>query len=694
MFKNRMRVILIVLFGGFLMVATRLFYLQVVMGDYYRDYAENVCVETRATESGRGTIRGAGGELLAFEQPSFDIAMVPDELPERQALCRPVLQLYALARRERIAAVRDVAVMVRGGANGAGYEVSVGLAAKFLRLSGTDLVEKEEHGTALVVVPRKTAAVAEAVAALANTSAKEMLNGFFEGLALVGRGWQRLGDPCVVARDVGFLAAAEVETNPERYPGFRAVARPRRSYPYDSLAAHVLGYVQRVSASEYDRWHESYGGSAAKRFLPDDLIGRSGIERAFDLDLRPARGTQTVEVDAARRTQRVLEDNPAQPGADVYLTIDREVQSAAEAALEGHIGAIILLETASGRVLAMASSPTYNPNELPVKPPDPADRTAPMWNRAIQGQYPLGSAFKLIEAVGALEENKAPASVECTGSYLGHGCGNHSVPMHVDFEDALKRSCNSYFYRTAHEMLGIRGVAKWGALFGLGQPTGISLPSEKGGILPNPAWKRREHGEEWFAGDTCNLAIGQGYLAVTPLQVVRFVAAIANGGRLVRPRLVEKIVRPDGSAETPDDGAGCETLPLTPARLERVHRVMRSVCHELGGTARKAFARSEAQPDWVADQGYEVAGKTSTAQRGGAAGNVLWFTGFAPYGSPRVAFVVMLENQPKELHGGEVAAPIARRVLERLPERCLEGVPGKELRQRARERLTQKGAAQ
>ncbi|HUT34113.1 MAG TPA: penicillin-binding transpeptidase domain-containing protein [Planctomycetota bacterium] len=690
MFRFRTRAILIFLFGGFLMVATRLFYLQVVLGAHYRDYAENVCVETRATEASRGTLRGAAGELLAFDEPGFNVAVVPAELPDWRALCRPILKLYALDRRERIASVRDVAVVVRSGPHGDGYEVSFGVAATFLRLSGTELVERDEHGTALVVVPRKTAAVVDAVSAIVRVPAREILTELFNGLALVGRGWQRPSDPCVVARDVGFLPAAEIESNLESYPGFRVAATARRSYPYDSLASHVLGYVQRVSSAEYDRWHESYGGSKAKRFLPDDLIGRNGVERALDFELRAARGTQTLEVDVARRTQRVLSSVPPVPGADVYLTLDRDLQTTAEMALEGHVGSIVLLEPATGRILAMANSPRYNANELPRRPPDPSDRTAPMLNRAIQGHYPLGSAFKLIVAVAALEENKAPAQLECTGGYLGLRCENHSVPMHLNLEDALKRSCNSYFCRTAHEALGIRNLVKWAALFGLGQCTGVCLPSEQSGLLPTPGWKRARFRENWYAGETCNLAVGQGYLLVTPLQVARFLAAIANGGRLVRPKLVDKIVRADGKVETLDEGV-CPTLPLTPSKLERIHRVMRSVCHEIGGTAWKVFRRSETQGDWVQEQGYQVAGKTSTAQRTGR-GPIGWFVGFAPANDPRVVFVVTLEHDDRNVHGAEVAAPLARRVLERLPERYLEGVPGRELRERTRQRLAERRA--
>jgi len=690
MFKFRVRVVLILIFGGFLMVSTRLFYLQIVRGSYYRHYAENVRIDTRSTQASRGAIHAAGGELLAFDRPSFDVAMVPSRLPQWRRLCRPVLRLYSLGRREQIVGLRDVTVMVTNGPGGEGYEVSFGLAATFLRGSGTELVEKEEHGTARVVVPQEVAALVDRVAGQVGTSAKEMLRAFFDGLALVGRGWRRLGEPCVVAREVGFLPAAEIESNSDRYPGFRVVPTSRRSYPYDELACHVLGHMQQVSAVEYDRWCETYAGSEAKRFLPDDMIGRAGVERFFDRALRPARGVVTVEVDAARRTQRVLEEDPPVSGASLHLTIDVDVQRAVQDALDKQVGSAVLMEAATGRILAVASTPAFNPNDLPENPPDPADPLAPLLNRAVQGQYPLGSAFKLLLAAAALEEGRVFREVLCSGEYHSRGCSNHRVPMIVGLHDAIKRSCNVYFYRTAQEMLTIDRVVAWGSRFGLGEVTGVGLPGEKAGLLPTPEWKRGRFREGWYLGDTCNLAIGQGYLLVTPLQVARMVAAIANGGRLVRPRLVDRIAHADGSAETPDDGGENATLRLTPARLDELHRAMRAVCHEMGGTAWRAWSQKtpESTP-WIEEQGYAVAGKTSTADAWlrGKRGNIGWFVGFAPVRDPRVVVVVALEHEDSHLHGGDVAAPLARRILERLPERYLEGVPGGDLRARHREHL-------
>jgi penicillin-binding protein 2 len=729
-FKVRVRVLLILVFGGLLMVSTRLFYLQVVCGAFYGDYAENVRRATSLTEACRGTIYAAGGtdesgawggERLAFDEPAFNIAAVLDELPRWERMCRPVLRLYSLQRREKLLGVGNVKVEVTGDAAEGGYAVGFSLEATFLRQGGDgELATQEERGEARVVVPQETQKLIHAVAGVVERSAKEhllpdapaggaaqldarvreMLRELFEGLALVGRGWRPLDAPILVARDVDFLAAAEIESNADRYPGFRVVETARRSYPYDSLACHVLGYVHRVNAEELARWRESFAGLKAKRFLPDDLIGRQGLERSLEPELRAARGEQTLEVDAARRTQRILNEEPEAAGADVRLTLDCEVQRVAEAALEGQVGSIVLMEAKTGRILAMASAPGFNPNEVPRHPPDPDDPFAPLVNRAVRGLYPLGSAFKLVVAVGALEEGKAPASIPCSGmgKYLEHGCTNHPG-MDVNLREAIKRSCNLYFYRTANERLGADGVAKWAMRFGLGRPTEVGLPWEKAGTVPTPEWKRREcKGEPWYAGETCDLAIGQGYLRVTPIQVARLVAAIANGGKLVRPRLVDKIVRAGGSVQERD--AGDETLPVASENLRIVRDAMRAVCHEHGGTAHRTWSRSETQADWCDEWGYSVAGKTSTAECKirGREGTIGWFVGFAPYEDPRIVFVVALEHErPLEggrgVHGADVAAPLARRLLERLPERCLEGFAGRERRDRARARLAAKEAA-
>ena len=689
MYKFRLRVILILMFGGFLMVSTRLFYLQMILGAHYQDYVENVRVRTEATEASRGSVYAAGGERLAFDVPSWNVAFLPRRLPEWRKLWSPIYELYQHHPREKLLGVRRVEVAVGRGVEGEGYVVDFALEARFLRRVGSGLIEKDEQGEARVAVPEAVGALVDEVAILTGTAPEDILHAYFEGLALAGRGWTRSWDPVTVAHGVGFTAGAEIETHQDRYPGVRVLATPKRSYPHEGLASHVLGYVQPVSASEYLRWKDEFHGSKAKRFLPNDTIGRSGLERAFERDLRPARGERLLEVDAARRTQKVLEEVAAVPGADVHLTIDVAVQRATEAALEGQVGSAVVIEPATGRILALASAPAYNANELRERPPDPNDRLTPMLNRAIQGQYPLGSAFKLLLAVAALEEGKAFREVQCRGSYRGRRCDNHGVPLTVSLHDAIKRSCNVYFFRTGFEMLGLKGIVAWGSKVGFGATTGIRLPGERGGLLPTEAWKLERRREPWYGGDTLNLCIGQGYLLVTPLQVARCVCAVANGGKLVRPRLVDRIVYGDGRpAEIESDVVDLGWSPTTIAQL---HRAMRGVCHEMGGTARKAWGKRDEPPrrPWIEEQGYAVAGKTSTADAylRGKESNVGWFVCFAPVGDPRVVIVVALEHEGTFLHGGDVAAPVARLILERLPERYLEGIAGRELRDKHRAEL-------
>jgi penicillin-binding protein 2 len=256
--------------------------------------------------------------------------------------------------------------------------------------------------------------------------------------------------------------------------------------------------------------------------------------------------------------------------------------------------------------------------------------------------------------------------------------------MVIRFHDAIKRSCNVYFYRTGAEMLGLRGIVRWGRRCGFGQCSGVSLPGERGGLLPSEAWKLEAKGDRWYGGDTLNVSIGQGYLLVTPLQVARFVCIIANGGRAVRPRLVDEVVEPGGRTRVPDDEAETVDLGLSAATVSQLHRAMRGVCHEMGGTARKVWR------GWIEEQGYAVAGKTSTADAylRGQRSNIGWFVCFAPVGDPRVVIVAAIEHQGLHLHGSDVAAPVTRRILERLPERYLEGIGGRERREAHRATLT------
>jgi len=264
-FKLRMRVLLILVFGGFLMVSTRLFYLQMVLGAHYREYAENVRVEQRWTEASRGTIRANGGELLAFDQPGFNVAITPCELPEWRALCQPILKLYTLARRERIASVRDVSVMVRPRPR-RWLRGELRRRRHVLRQQGTDLVERDEHGTALVVVPRAAGAAVDAAAEATKTSAADILRALFEGLASSAAA----GSASMThasGRDVGIWPPPR--SRPTRpLPWLQRGSHRAPQLPIRHLAAHILGYVQPVSVAEYDRWHTSYSGSEPKRFLP------------------------------------------------------------------------------------------------------------------------------------------------------------------------------------------------------------------------------------------------------------------------------------------------------------------------------------------------------------------------------------------------------------------------------------------
>jgi penicillin-binding protein 2 len=320
----------------------------------------------------------------------------------------------------------------------------------------------------------------------------------------------------------------------------------QRNYPEGVVGGHLIGYVGEVSAEQLERadMEDLHQGS---------LIGQYGVEKTFDSLLRGHSGQKSVEVDALGHAKRTVFVDKPRSGNDLYLTIDARLQKLAEQLLGEEDGAIVALDPTSGEVLALASRPAFDPNlmsrELTAKQWEEIvqNERRPLTNRAIQGQYPPGSTFKIVMAAAALESNTvSPATpVYCNGGYQfgkrlfrdwkagGHGS--------VDLHEAIVHSCDVYFY-TVGQRMGIDTIAHFARMFGLGRETGIELPSERVGIVPSTAWKERVRGEPWYPGETISVAIGQGYVTVTPLQMASLVGAVANNGILYRPRLVQAVL--------------------------------------------------------------------------------------------------------------------------------------------------------
>ncbi|HEY4485813.1 MAG TPA: penicillin-binding protein 2 [Nitrospiria bacterium] len=469
--------------------------------------------------------------------------------------------------------------------------------------------------------------------------------------------------PVKIREGMALKDVALVESHRVELAGVQMEADPQRNYIHGSLGAHLLGYVGE--ASPIHMQEPEYAD-----VVPGMAVGQSGIEQTLDSIIRGRAGERKIEVDAMGHEKKTLRVINPKAGSDVYLSIDLRLQKAAEEALGGRAGAIVALNPKNGEVLAMVSHPPFNPNQL-SRSLSPAEWEAvafdprrPLTNRATQGQYPPGSTFKLVMSAAALETKTVTPNdpVTCLGGmafgrrfYRDWKKGGHgSIRLH----EALVQSCDVYYYEVGRR-LGIDRISDYAMRFGLGQPTGIALASEKGGLIPTPEWKQRAKNEPWQPGETISASIGQGFITVTPLQMADLVAVFAVSGIRYQPQLLKAI----------RDHATGRLFEFPPVRLGRAE-----VSDENFSIIRKALVGVVSEPHGTGaaarSRFVTVGGKTGTAQviemkAGGSKApqfeDHAWFIAFAPAEDPTIAVAVLVENGG---HGGEAAAPLARRVIE------------------------------
>lgn len=452
------------------------------------------------------------------------------------------------------------------------------------------------------------------------------------------------------------------------FPGVDIHTHLVRHYPYGDLAAHVIGYVGRINEEEMKTLPlAEYRGSTH--------IGKLGIESSYEKELHGKTGYAEIETNVQARSLNTLSENNPEPGANLYLTLDIDLQKTAFDALEGYNGAAVAIDIKTGGVLVFASRPGFDPNPFVVGISSEAYKALsestdqPLYNRALRGLYPPGSTIKPFVALAGLEYEtiNAQQKLFCPGSYQIPGSphkyrdwrkGGHGS---VNLNQAITQSCDVYFYRLAG-MLGIDKMHDFLQKFGFGEKTGIDLSGEKTGLLPSRQWKLDHKNRDWAIGETLITGIGQGFHQVTPLQLARATATLANRGNIVSPFLVDKIVSPSGAQPPPRPPQ--QTIPLKSANLNSVIDGMINVIHSERGTA-KSIGRGI---------NYLIAGKTGTAQvfniKQGAKYNEhaidfklrdhALFIAFAPVDDPQIAIAVIAENGG---HGGSVAAPIAAKVI-------------------------------
>ena len=458
-----------------------------------------------------------------------------------------------------------------------------------------------------------------------------------------------------IKKAVDFPTITKISEDLAEFPGVSWDSSPIRSYVELGSLSHVVGYVGNITQDELQvLYNQGYGLRS--------IVGKSGIEKRFDLDLRGTEGTRfrTVDVNGRNVGTSTKDEIIPQSGKDIVLTIDRRIQRLAEKALGNRMGSVVVLQPATGEVLAMVSYPYFDPNKFYTDAANQefnrlqTDPTFPFVNRSIQSSYPPGSTFKIIMTTAILGDKVLDPSrtFVCTGTvevgdrvFKCNKITGHGV---VNLARALAQSCNIYFYTAGLEYLGIDRIDDYSKRFGLGQITGVDLPGEIAGLVPTPKWKERNLNYPWLGGDTVNTSIGQGYLQVSPMQMANVVAMVANSGKIYRPHLVKAIVDPTtGKAEESQPEVLYEST-ISPEVWTQVQDDMRGVIAE--GTAAVVLTT----------KAVKIAGKTGTAEDGSkGSSNHSWFVAYAPYDDPDVKKRIVVAVQVEKTNPWEWWAPKA-----------------------------------
>jgi len=577
----------------FLLLMMRLWYLQVISYDRYRDLSEKNRIRYMPIAAARGPIYDRDGELLVDNRPAFGIAALRQDVDDPQQLLDQL--------------------------------------AGFLPTPREELQRRWDAGKRLP--PYR---------------------------------------PIMLAPDVDRDVMDRIQEHAVELPGVLTEVRPIRAYPYGESAAHLFGYLGEITEAELE-------GLEDRDYRPGDFVGKSGLEKTLEGELRGDDGERLIEVDVRGKELRIIKTADPVPGDRVFLTLKRDLQLATEAAFGDQAGAAVALDVKTGEVLAMVNRPSFDPSlfasgisgkewiELLQNP------RHPLQDKTLRGQYPPGSTFKIVTALAALKAGVANArtTVDCTGAIeIGNRefrCWKREGHGRTDLKKALRESCDVWFYQVALE-LGIDRIAQMAFDLGLGQDLDFLLSGAKPGLIPTRDWKRQRFRERWYDGETVIAAIGQGYVLTTPLQLAVMTAAVANGGTVLRPQLVRRIESIDGSVRLEKEPEVINRAELDPKQLAEVRRGLEAVVNEPHGTGWQSKVR-----------GIAVAGKTGTAQvvrRKSSEEEALdkdgdkipyrfrdhaLFVAYAPADDPQIAVAVVVEHGR---HGSTAAAPIARVMFE------------------------------
>ncbi|MBW1931870.1 MAG: penicillin-binding protein 2 [Deltaproteobacteria bacterium] len=586
--KRRCDIAILIMFLCLVTFCARLWHLQIVQGEDFRQQSERNRIRSVRLQPPRGKILDRTGRLLAGVKPCFNVCLVKEDVRDMEAL---------LAKLSPLLGETEAEIRTRLGS--------------------------EQKGPKYV--------------------------------------------PIVIKRGAEWETLSRIESRLFSLPGVFIEVTPIREYPYGSIAPHLLGYLGEISRKDIEE--KRYKGARS-----GDLVGKYGIEERFENDLAGVKGQRRLEVDAEGRLVRVIDEKPPIPGKDLYLSIDLELQQASEEAMKEYVGALVALDPQTGRILALVSSPAFDPDAFATGIDnkewealnDPVSR--PLQNKALQGRYAPASTLKIVVAAAALQEGIVTrnTSFECASRFrLGKSsfrCWDWRGHGQTNLYKALVESCDIYFYQVGLKLKNEK-IVKYANAFGLGSKTGIDLPNESPGFIATPDWKLKKYNEPWQEGETLITAIGQGFTLVTPLQMACLTSAVANGGTLYSPVYLEKLTGPDGHIFASFESDPKGKLPISESNLRIIKRALVGAVNDEKATGNKCKL-----PDVL------VAGKTGTAQVIGQAKrrqdkkldwkyrDHAWFVAYAPADKPELAVAVLCEHAG---HGGSVAAPIARKVFEK-----------------------------
>lgn len=471
--------------------------------------------------------------------------------------------------------------------------------------------------------------------------------------------------PIRIKDDVSQDILAKITERQSELPGVVVEVQAVRNYVNQELAAHLFGYVGEISETELAQ-------KKSEGYKNGDLVGKSGLEKVYDKDIRGVDGGQQIEVNVEGKPTRMIGKKEPVLGNELVLTIDAKLQKTAEKAMDDRLrylqdkfgnpsakaAAAVVMNPQTGEILALVSRPTFNPNKFNggISAKDWKEINDnpfnPMQNRTISAEYPPGSSFKMVTGSAALETGKITPEEKIFDSgthwLVPKGNAHNAALGWIDFKVAMAKSDNVFFYELGNR-LGIDLLEEWARKFGLGAPTGINLPDEDDGLVANRKYKMKVYGEEWYLSETLDAAIGQGFQLMTPMQMVSLVSQIANGGHRYRPYLVSKMLSPDGQVIKTYEPEELGRVNLSEKTLKTMREGLKEVISP-NGTAGYMFENFPMQ----------IAGKTSTAENphGDDHG---WFVAYGPYENPTLAVAVVVEQGG---YGSDCAAPIARKIFE------------------------------